>query len=128
TEATRSQLTDRFASRRLGLAHLAGMDAAVEVYELTLASRAGGWVTYREAYESALALYEHGRFEEAHQNLQHLSERLTADADTPLKLLMERVRECLENPSAPHDSALYRSSGLDTHLPHSQSELSQRSG
>jgi adenylate cyclase len=108
--ATRSGLPSRFAARRLGLVGLAGMDTPVEVHELAPVSEPGSaWLAYRDAYEGAVAMYEAGRFEEAHRSLLDLVEtQQRPDSDAALKLLIERVRTRLNNPSSPSDPTVYR--------------------
>jgi adenylate cyclase len=110
TAETRNRLRPDFPGRRLGRVHLAGMANPVEVHELGPAD-SSGWRAYGDVYEKALAMYEAGQLDEAHKTLLSLLEtRRTADSDTPLKLLTERVRECLKNPRAAFDPALYRTS------------------
>ena len=111
TAETRNRLRPDFPARRLGRVHLAGMANPVEVHELPPAADSADWPAYRDIYERALAMYEAGQLDEAHQTLLSLRQTWrTDDSDTPLKLLTERVRECLNNPPAPFDPALYRTS------------------
>jgi adenylate cyclase len=111
TAETRSQLRSDFPSRRLGKVNLAGMVNPVEVHELSQATDSAGWPAYRDVYERALGMYEAGQLHDAHQTLMSLlATWQTDDSDTPLKLLTERVRDCLKNPPARFDPALYRTS------------------
>ena len=111
TAETRTQLQSDFPSRRLGKVHLAGMVNPVEVHELLPTMESAGWSAYRDVYERALGMYEAGQLDDAHQTLMSLlATWQTDDSDTPLKLLTERVRECLKNPPARFDPALYRTS------------------
>jgi len=111
TAETRTRLQSDFPSRRLGKVHLAGMVNPVEVHELLPAMESAGWSAYRDVYERALGMYEAGQLDDAHQTLMSLlATWQTDDSDTPLKLLTERVRECLKNPPVRFDPALYRTS------------------
>src|SRR5262249_5160158 len=106
---TRSGLPPGFVARRLGLVHLPGIDTPVDVHELPPVARGGDWPAYRDSYESALAMYEAGRLEEAHQALLSLIDtRQVQESDIPARLLIARVQECMKNPSASYDSAIYR--------------------
>jgi adenylate cyclase len=108
--ATRSRLPPGFAARRLGMARLLGIDTPAEVHELTAPGRPDpGWRDYRDVYESALELYEAGRFQEAHQALVHLLDmRHLQDFDIPTELLIKQVLAHMNNPSTPSDAVIYR--------------------
>ena len=107
TEATRRRLPADLPSRRLGRVRLSGIASPIELYELHVAAPADGWLAYRDAYESALAMFEAGRLPEAHQALRSLLEACrTGDDDIPVRLLLERVSDYLNNPPATFDPAL----------------------
>jgi len=108
TGATRSHLPADFPVCRLGMARLAGIASPVDLYELHSAPPAESWLTYREAYENALAMFEARRFVEAREALVSLLEARRADDNVvPVKLLLERVSECLNHPRTTFDPALY---------------------
>jgi adenylate cyclase len=108
TAATRSHLPADLAVCRLGMARLAGIAGPVDLYELHPTPPAESWLIYREAYESALAMFEARRFVEAQQALVSLLETRRADDNVvPVKLLLERVSECLNQPRTTFDPALY---------------------
>jgi len=106
TSATRSRLPAEVPARRLGRAHLTGIASPVELHELRATETAEGWPADRDAYETALTMFEAGRFPEAHQVLSLLLEtRRTRDGDIPMKLLFERVSNYLNNPPPAFDPA-----------------------
>jgi len=108
TGATRSHLPEDFPVCRLGMARLAGIANPVKLYELHSTPPAESWLAYRDAYESALAMFEARRFAEAQETLVSMLDTRRADGNVvPVKLLLERVSECLNQPRTTFDPALY---------------------
>jgi adenylate cyclase len=102
-ESTRSKLAASFATRRLGQVRLAGMQEAVTLYELYGEGAPADWLARRDAYESALTLYEEGHWSQACQSLIPL---LAGERDTPALKLMRRASECLEAPPQTFDRVI----------------------
>ena len=100
TGATRAQLDDRFAPRRLARLQVVNIAEPVTLYELAPADRPD-WTESRQVYEQALAEFEAKNFATAARALgnwliQH------PDDDPALLLLYRAVRCMVEGPAATH--------------------------
>lgn len=95
TEAVREGLPDTFAVRRLGRARLAGASGPVALFELHGVHAPPEWLSWRDAYEYALTLFEARRWAEACQALSPLTEH-TATDDVPALKLMRQALKCRE--------------------------------
>jgi adenylate cyclase len=100
TEATRKQLDDSFATRRLRRVRVVHIDEPVDLYELETADREG-WAQLRADYEKALAEFEGGRFRMAARTLvPYVSEAVN---DGPSLLLMAQAVRCMVDEAGPFD-------------------------
>jgi adenylate cyclase len=99
THATRAQLDDSFALRRLGRFQVVNISEPIDVYELALPDRPG-WPVMRDEYGKALELFEAGEFGQAARALGNL--RALHPDDAALVLLYRAVRCMVEGPPASH--------------------------
>ncbi len=103
---TQEKLGDKFLTRRLCQAHLAGMASPVILHELHSApEESDEWNSRRNAYEKALALYENQSFVEASLTLFPLLGGAEEYYDTPTLLLAGRCIRYLQNPPETFDPA-----------------------
>jgi len=98
-------LPNTFAVRRLGRVRLAGEPAPVSLHELHGTSAAPEWLAFRDAYESALALFEAGKWTEACQALGPLTDP-TAAPDLATINLMRQAWQCRASMPASFDAVL----------------------
>jgi adenylate cyclase len=80
TGATREKLPAHVTLRRICRARLAGMNDAVELYELGQRDPSDAWLHLRRDYEQALTHYELGEYTEC---LQCCARIMTSGADDP---------------------------------------------
>jgi adenylate cyclase len=108
TGSTHAQLGNALPTRRLCQVRVVGIGGAVVLYELQGEAASPDWMARRDAYESALALYESRHWSKACQTLLPLLElaEQKAQYDSPTLKLMKRAWECLEAPPEPFDPAL----------------------
>ncbi|MBY0525735.1 MAG: adenylate/guanylate cyclase domain-containing protein [Gemmataceae bacterium] len=99
TGATADQLPDTFAMRRLGPARFAGFTDPIMLHELHGVSAPPEWQSRRDAYESALELYEAGKWAQASQTLLPLVDPEVPDV--PILKLMRQCWEALETSPKP---------------------------
>jgi len=92
TAATRNQLDDRFASRRLGTEKVVNIAEAVDLYELGSRDQTD-WPEAKEAYEKALALFERQSFRDAALLLGDW--RTRHPDDEPALILLYRAIKCM---------------------------------
>ncbi len=119
TASTFGQLPDSLATRRLGQIQLTDVMIPMMLYELHGESPTGEWINHRDEYEKALALFEQKRFGDACD--------VVMGHDDPLsKKLLERARECADQPTVDFDGVVAvissKSSSVPTRL---QPRLSQ---
>jgi adenylate cyclase len=98
TSSTRALLDKRFCTRCLGQFRVAGVNGAVDLYELFGEDATIEWCSRRDAYEAALALYADGRWGEAAQVLRPLVGDHDGHFDVPSLNLLRRAVECLRSP------------------------------
>jgi adenylate cyclase len=103
TGPTRSFLGDTFAVRRLCRARLVGISGEVELHELCAESAPIEWQSLRDSYETALGLYETGRWREACQALLVQLKESPGIYDLPSISLLGRSVECLKQRPSPFD-------------------------
>jgi adenylate cyclase len=103
TGSTCEKLGGALATRRLCRVRVAGIDGAVDLYELHGEDADPAWRELRDAYETGLALYEAGRFAEACRTLYPLLYGPTERNDLPSLTLIGRCIECLKAPHRPFD-------------------------
>ena len=96
TDATRAQLADSFATRRLGRARLAGVAQPVDLHELHSDTSTAEWSAGRDAFETALEHFESRRWAEACQALYPLLTEGGGNYDMPSLHLVSRAVECLK--------------------------------
>jgi adenylate cyclase len=110
TGSTRSQLGDGFAMRRLCTVRVVGIQEPVDLYELCGAACAPEWTERRDRYEQALALYEAGKWSEAHLELFPLLAVSGERVDIPSVDLAQRALACVKDPPAMFDPVMELSS------------------
>ena len=103
TGSTHAQLQGVLPTRRLCQVRFAGIDGAVELYELHTEAPGPSWLALRDAYESALGHYEQGQFAEACRTLYPLATAKSEKLDFPSLSLVGRCIEYLCNPKKPFD-------------------------
>ena len=97
TGPTRKQLPPEFATRRLCLARVEGIQGPVELHELHGLQADADWLRRRDEYESALAVYESGHWGLACQKLVGQIElNGQGGTDLPTIKLVRKAWECLE--------------------------------
>jgi adenylate cyclase len=97
TGSTHAQLAGGFATRRLCRVRVVGIDGAVDLYELHAARIEPEWQSRRDAYESALTLYESSRWTEACRTLYPMLAAQEGRYDHPTLTLIGRAIECLKS-------------------------------
>ena len=103
----RLDLPDALATSRLCRARLAGIDDAVDLYQLEPSDSCPRWRECRDGYEEALRLYEAGQLPAACRVLYRLvSERGDEDYDIPSLDLIARAIQYVRSPSEPFDPVL----------------------
>jgi adenylate cyclase len=110
TGSTRVLLRDRFATRRLCKVRAVGLTTAVELCELYAEEASPEWLAHREAYESALALYEAGQWAACCKALYPLLAGQEGHYDIPSLSLARRALECLTAPPRVFDPIVELSS------------------
>ena len=103
TGGTHARLVEPFATRRLCKARVVGIDTPVDLYELHGECADPAWLATRDAYESALGLFEKGQLSEACRALFPLLEDARGRHDTPALTLAARAIEFLRSPSREFD-------------------------
>jgi adenylate cyclase len=103
TGSTRERLGSDFSLRRLCRARLAGIDGAVDLFELHAARRDPAWDERRDTYEKALAQYEAMQWSSACQTVQSLLGLQEGHYDLPSLDLVSRAVECLRSPPEKFD-------------------------
>jgi adenylate cyclase len=95
---THARLPNTFATRRLCQVRVVGTAEAVVIYELQGETATPEWMTQRDTYEAALALYEAGEWAKASQTLVPLLQQAGQQAryDKPTLRLLRCAGECLE--------------------------------
>jgi adenylate cyclase len=98
TAATRDELPEPWATRRLGRVRLPGVEEAVMLFELPPQPPTPDWLKRRDLYEAALNLYERRQWARACQVLMPLLDLANPDdpSDPATLKLMRRAWECLE--------------------------------
>jgi adenylate cyclase len=100
TEATRAELGDAFAARRLCQARVRNITRPVGLYELVPEGEPD-WPAAREEYARALGEFERGQFTTAAHTLAAWLAR--RPDDWPALLLLHRAVECMVSEPAPSD-------------------------
>ncbi|NLF69190.1 MAG: GAF domain-containing protein [Candidatus Anammoximicrobium sp.] len=103
TGATRRSLRADFPLRRLCRARLAGVEEAVELYELAAGGETADWQQCRDAYEAALGHFEQGRWFEAQAALEPGCRDGAAPRDGPSQSLREHIRSLDPQPRVGFD-------------------------
>jgi adenylate cyclase len=106
TGFTQAQLGDPFATRRLCKVRVVGIQDAVDLYELRPETAVPEWLSRRDAYEKALALFEAGQWHQAYQAVSPLLAGQTGSLDVPSLELAAWALECLKTPPANFDPIL----------------------
>lgn len=103
TGATRALLPPTFATRRLCKTRVVNVSSAVDLYELGGEAATPEWCSCRDSYESALTLYEAGRWAEACRALDPLLANAAGNYDIPALDLLARAVGCLKAPPEAFD-------------------------
>jgi adenylate cyclase len=108
TDFTRIQVGGAFATRRLGLVRVAGIQSAFDLYELRGEPASPEWLAFRDRYEQALGMYENRHWLTTCQACLRLLEEMgdLARYDRPTLRLVSRAFGCLESPPDPFDPAI----------------------
>jgi adenylate cyclase len=108
TGAVQNNLPETLATRRLCQARLLPGGEAIALYELHGVTATPEWLSYRDAYESALMQYEFGQWGRACTTLLPLMEQTDRQGryDAPTLQLMKMACECLETEPVPFDPVL----------------------
>jgi adenylate cyclase len=106
--STQAQLPHTFATRRLCQVRVMGTAGVVVLYELQGEAATPDWLTQRDTYEAALALYEAGAWAKASQTLVPLLQQAGQQGqyDKPTLRLLRRAGECLETPPQAFDPVM----------------------
>jgi adenylate cyclase len=112
TASTRERLPGTLLTRRIGRVVLPGVREPVVAYELFGEHGSPEWLSRRDIYETALALFEGGQWARACQTLMPLldAEGRGTVYDAPTLKLMRRAWECLETRPDPFDPIIAVSS------------------
>ncbi|HPM81651.1 MAG TPA: adenylate/guanylate cyclase domain-containing protein [Candidatus Anammoximicrobium sp.] len=103
TGATRSRLGRDFALRRLCRARLAGVEQAVELYELAASGESANWRQRCSVYEAALGHFEQGRWAEALAVLDRADHGEPLPIDGPSNALREHLQSLVQSPGGEFD-------------------------
>jgi adenylate cyclase len=105
TGSTQARVTGSFATRRLCLARVAGIRESVMIFELHGTSGSPEWLAQRDAYESALHLYETRQWAAACQSLLPFLGRSAESGrlDVLSLRLLKQAGEYLGSPPEPFD-------------------------
>lgn len=103
TDATRSRLKRDFATRRLCLARVAGLEGVVELYELASPAESADWQRRCGVYEAALAHFEQGRWTEALAALDQAGSGEGVPVDGPSNALREHIQSLAQSPCGEFD-------------------------
>jgi adenylate cyclase len=108
TASTRERLPAQLLTRRIGRIVLPGVREPIVAYELFGEGGSPEWLSRRDIYESALALFESGQWSRACQTLMPLLDDngQRPGYDTPTLKLMRRAWECLETRPSPFDAVI----------------------
>jgi adenylate cyclase len=98
TGSTRSHIGDSFATRRLCKVRVVGIQGAVDFYELYAETASQEWLARRDAYESALSLFESGQYGSACRSVYPLLANQEGNYDVPSLNLVTRSVEAIKNP------------------------------
>jgi adenylate cyclase len=106
SESTAAIVKDQFVLRKLDLLRVKGKQQPIAVYEL-IAERSSDLdpLPYITRYESALALYQQGKFDKAEELLSSLNKDFPDDG--PTDTLLGRVLDLRENPPGPDWDGVY---------------------
>jgi adenylate cyclase len=103
TGTTREGLSDDFVTRRICQVRVVGIEGAVDLYECQQGPADEAWTALREAYESALALYEGASFDEAAAAVAALRQTPAGEADRPAAILAEQIKSASRERSPTFD-------------------------
>jgi adenylate cyclase len=103
TGSTRARLAGTFATRRLGRVRFAGVNGAVDLYELHAEGAAPEWLARRDTYEAALSLFEAGQWNASCRAVYPLLTDPGGQDDLPCITLAARALECLKAPPKTFD-------------------------
>src|SRR5262249_5425781 len=110
TGSTRALIGDRFATRRLCRVRVVGVSGTIDLYELQGEAPSPEWLARRDAYESALTLFETGEWAAACRTIYPLLLGQEGNYDVPSLDLVTRSIECLKNPPKGFDAVVELSS------------------
>ncbi len=106
TDSTRRQLGGALPTRRLGRFRVAGLAGVVELHELATTEATPEWLIFRDTYQSALASFEDGQWDESCRLLYAVfCDPLTRD-DLPTLNLASRAIQCLRDPNRPFEAVV----------------------
>ncbi len=103
TGETHARLVEPFATRRLCQVRVVGIETPVDLHELYAETAAPDWFAARDAYQTALSLFEAHRLSEACTALFPLLEDAERRHDTPALTLAARAVEARRSPLSRFD-------------------------
>jgi adenylate cyclase len=106
TETTYQKLAGTFATRRLCQVRVVGIDTPVILYELHGETAPREWLAVRDAYQSALALFEKGQLSEACRAIFPLLDDRDGQHDKPCLILASRAIDGLKSPAHEFDPVI----------------------
>ena len=106
TGSTFALAGEKFPMRRLCRVRAVGMDTPVDLHELYTQPTSGEWHANRDAYESALALFEAGKWPACCRTIYPLLSMREGNYDFSCLNLLTRAIECLKTPPKSFDPVL----------------------
>ena len=103
TGASKNQIGNSFATRRLCRVRVVGKSEPVELYELHAEQATSEWEVWRDQFESALNQFESGHWKDACTTVFPLLSNDDGSNDGPSLCLISRSVECLNTVPEPFD-------------------------
>jgi hypothetical protein len=106
TATTRALIQDVFPTRRIGRVRLVGVSDPVELYELHTETASPEWQSWRDAYETALSLFEAGQWAATCRVVHPLLAGQEGRYDIPCLNLVSLAVDCLRAPPEAFDPVM----------------------
>lgn len=106
TGSTRRAIDDQFSVRRLCKVRAAGLEAAVDLFELASSPPGDAWTSLKEAYEQALLAFEAGSWNDVLAILLPVIDSPVGKGDVPTLSLLGRAIDCLLHPPTRFDPVM----------------------
>lgn len=106
TSSTRELLGNGFATRRLARVRVVGIAGSVDLYELHAESASPEWTARRDAYETALGLFEKGEWAAATHAVNSILAGQADNYDIPSLDLIARCVELIKRPPEAFDPVM----------------------